>query len=160
MKEAPKKFNRFELKYILTLEQAEKLKADLANYVVPDEYGSGGKYTLASLYYDTPDHKFYFEKIEGLKFRRKIRMRRYVTDEAFTEDSPVYVEIKQRLDRVTQKRRVLLPYRDARNLVEEYQYPANFDPCDRPVLDEIIELAKTERLEPKAITLSDREAFF
>jgi hypothetical protein len=33
-----RKFNRFELKYILSLEQAEKLKKDLQNFVVSDDY--------------------------------------------------------------------------------------------------------------------------
>jgi hypothetical protein len=33
-----RKFNRFELKYILSLKQAENLKKDLQNFVVPDKY--------------------------------------------------------------------------------------------------------------------------
>jgi hypothetical protein len=32
-------FNRFELKYLLTLEEVEKFKKDLLKYVIPDEHG-------------------------------------------------------------------------------------------------------------------------
>ena len=31
-------FNRFELKYLVTLSQAERLKSSLAAYLVPDEH--------------------------------------------------------------------------------------------------------------------------
>jgi 23S rRNA A2030 N6-methylase RlmJ len=62
--DAIRKFNRFELKYILTLEQVELLKKDLLQYVVPDAHAENGRYTLSSLYYDTPDRRHYWEKIE------------------------------------------------------------------------------------------------
>lgn len=155
-----RKFNRFELKYILSLEEAERLKKDLKYYIVPDKYGNAGAYTLSSLYYDSPDYKFYWEKIEGIKFRRKVRIRRYVTGEAFDENSKVYVEIKQRIDRVTQKRRVPMSYKEATNLIENYEYPKNFDEKDKVVLDEIIEMSKVNNLRPSAITTYDRQAFF
>lgn len=160
MDAAIKSFNRFELKYLLTLEQMEALKKDLAAYVIPDKHGDGGGYRLSSLYYDTPDYRFYWEKIEGLKYRRKLRIRRYVTNEAFTDESMVYVEIKQRYDRVTQKRRVPMRYKDAIALIEDNIYPENYEPEDKPVLDEIIELVRLYDLKPAAITTYDRQAFF
>lgn len=83
-----------------------------------------------------------------------------MTDESFTEDSLVYVEIKQRIDRVTQKRRVAMSYHDAKNLIEQYEYPESYDPKDQTTLDEIIELSKSAHLEAKIITLYDREAYF
>jgi len=45
-----RKFNRFELKYIITLGQAEKFKSALLAYMRPDEHGNdSGRYALASL---------------------------------------------------------------------------------------------------------------
>ena len=58
------KFNRFELKYVLSIEQVEAFKKDLLQYVKVDPYGNDGKYRLQSLYYDTKDYKHYWEKIE------------------------------------------------------------------------------------------------
>ena len=58
-----RKFNRFELKYVITLQQAAKLKSALRAYLVPDEHGNNtGRYALASLYYDSPDFRCYQEK--------------------------------------------------------------------------------------------------
>lgn len=154
------KFNRFELKYVLSLEQVEALKKDLLKYTVVDSYWTDWKYRLESLYYDTKDYQHYWEKIEGLKFRRKIRVRRYVTDEPFDDDSLVYVEIKQRIDRVTQKRRVWMTYGQSKRLLEDWIYPENYREEDKAVLDELHHLATTQQLFPAAITCYDRQAFF
>jgi hypothetical protein len=154
------KFNRFELKYVLSLEQVEDFKKDLLQYVIVDPNWNNGKYRLESLYYDTLDCKHYWEKIEWLKYRRKIRIRRYVTDEPFDDDSKVYVEIKQRIDRVTQKRRVSMTYTQAKELLEEWIYPKEYRPEDKEVLDELYHLSTSERLIPSAITCYDRQAYF
>ena len=51
-------FNRFELKYLVTLRQAEGFRQDLRAYLTPDENGNGcGAYELASLYFDSPDYR-------------------------------------------------------------------------------------------------------
>jgi len=48
--------------------------------------------------------------VDGIKFRRQAAYSRYVTGETLTGDTSVFVEIKTTLDRVTQKRRVVLSY--------------------------------------------------
>jgi SPX domain protein involved in polyphosphate accumulation len=154
------RFNRFELKYVLSLDAVEAFKQDLLKYVEVDANGNNGKYRLESLYYDTEDYQHYWEKIEGLKYRRKIRIRRYVTDEPFDDNSKVYVEIKQRIDRVTQKRRVGMTYAEAKDLLEEWIYPKDFRPEDKEVLDELYHLSTSQQLIPSAITCYDRQAYF
>ena len=69
--------------------------------MVPDPNGDDDfGYSTHSVYCDSPDLEFFWEKVEGVKFRRKLRFRRY-------EGQPdVFLEIKQRLDRTVQKRRV------------------------------------------------------
>lgn len=159
MADTIRKFNRFELKYILSLEQVRDLKKDLENFVVPDPHWKWEAYILSSLYYDSPDYRFYWEKIEWLKFRRKLRIRRYVTNEPLTDESTVFVEIKQRYDRVTQKRRVPMKYKDAKKLIEEEIIPEWYED-DIDTMNEILNLAKTYDLRPSAITTYKREAFF
>ncbi len=154
------KFNRFELKYVLSLEQVKEFKKDLLKYVTVDPYWENWKYRLQSLYYDTKDYKHYWEKIDWEKFRRKIRLRRYITDELFNEDSNIFVEIKQRIDRVTQKRRVLMKYKEAKDLLEEWIFPKKFKKEDKWVIDELYHLSTSQRLEPSAITCYDRQAYF
>ena len=69
-----RRFNRFELKYVITLQQAARFKAALRPYLLPDDHGDGA-YTLSSLYYDSPDLRCYWEKVDGVRFRRKRRTR-------------------------------------------------------------------------------------
>jgi len=154
-----RKFNRFELKYLITLQQAECFKSALKAYLVPDEYGNAnGHYVLTSLYYDSPDLRCYWEKEYGLRFRRKLRIRRYETDEPLTEASPVCVEIKQRVDRVTQKRRVVLPYGDALHLCNDRHLPECASE-DQATLDEIYVFLWQYNLRPVSIVRYDRQAF-
>jgi hypothetical protein len=154
-----RKFNRFELKYILTLQQAERFKSSLRAYLVPDEHGNGdGRYALASLYYDSPDFRCYQEKVDGIKFRRKLRMRLYETGELLTDETPVFVEIKQRVDRVTQKRRALLPYRDALRLCNDRQMP-DYAPEDKAVIEEIYVFLWRYNLRPASLVRYTRQAF-
>lgn len=127
---AIRRFNRFELKYLPTLQQAECFKTALRAYLVADEHGNGnGRYPLSSLYYDLPDLRCYREKVDGLKFRRKLRIRLY--GDLLASEMPVFIEIKQRLGRVTQKRRIILPYAEALRLRNDRQPPAHPAPDDQ-----------------------------
>lgn len=156
---AIRKFNRFELKYLLTLRQAGQFKSALRAYMTPDEHSNNdGRYALASLYFDSPDLRCYWEKEYGLRFRRKLRIRRYETGEPLTEDTPVFVEIKQRVDRVTQKRRAVLTYGDALRLCLDRQLP-ECDPEDLPVIEEIHAFLWQYNLRPRSIVRYDRQAF-
>ena len=157
--QAMRRFNRFELKYLVTLKQAEQLKSALRVYLVPDNNGSGnGRYTLSSLYYDSPDFRCYRENLDGIKFRRKLRIRRYEKDGVLTEDTPVFLEIKQRVDRVTQKRRAVLPYGEALRLCSDRQMP-DYEPSDRATVEEIYVFLWQYNLRPASIVRYDRQAF-
>lgn len=137
-----------------------RLQEDLKYYVLPDTYNDDtGAYTLSSLYYDTDDYRFYREKIDGLKFRRKLRIRTYETAKELTDESIVYVEIKQRVNRVTQKRRVPMSYKEALALCNEGIIP-DHDSRDAPVINEIYEMVLENHLKPSCITSYFRQAYF
>ena len=153
------KFNRFELKYVISLQQAERIKTGLKRYLIPDEHGhTNGPYTLSSLYYDSPDLRCYRENEHGLKFRRKLRIRCYETGDVFTDESPVFVEIKQRYDRVTQKRRTIMPYYEALRLCNDRQMP-DHGPGDKALIEEIYVFLWQYNLRPVSIVRYDRQAF-
>jgi SPX domain protein involved in polyphosphate accumulation len=152
-----RKFNRFELKYLLTLQQAEQFRLALKAYLKPDEHGDGC-YAPTSLYYDSPDLRCYWEKVDGVKFRRKLRIRRYEADEALLPETPVFVEIKQRVDRVTQKRRAVLPFREALRLCNDRQMPEHA-PDDKAVIEEIYAFVWNYNLRPVSIVRYLRQAF-
>ncbi|MCW5878539.1 MAG: polyphosphate polymerase domain-containing protein [Anaerolineales bacterium] len=153
-----RRFNRFELKYLISLQQAEIFKKALRKYLAGDEHGSG-RYRLSSLYYDSPDFRCYWEKVDGVRFRRKLRIRHYETEQPLTRQTPVFVEIKQRIDRVTQKRRLVLPYAQAVALCTQRQMPEHIAAQDQEVLDEVYAFLWQYNLRPTSIVRYQRQAF-
>ncbi|WP_416978839.1 polyphosphate polymerase domain-containing protein [Streptomyces sp. T028] len=150
-------FNRFELKYLVPVEQAAEIRDELAERMDRDLHSPVGGYGVWSLYYDTPQLRFYWEKIEGLKFRRKLRIRHYGDLDGVTDESPVCVEIKQRVNRVTQKRRITLPYQVARRLCDGKEM-VKHSPGESAFIQEVLELIVRLNLQPTAITGYQREA--
>jgi hypothetical protein len=152
-------FNRFELKYLISMKQAEAVKVSIRKDMAPDTYGNrDGRYTIANLYYDSPDFCCYWEKEHGIKSRRKLRIRHYETDEVLTENTLVFLEIKQRIDRVTQKRRVALPYFNALQLCNDRYIPEH-DPQAQTLIEEIFVMLWRYQLVPSVIVRYDRQAF-
>ncbi|MGW0460783.1 VTC domain-containing protein [Streptomyces tendae] len=150
-------FNRFELKYLVPVEQAAEIRDELAERMDRDLHSPVGGYGVWSLYYDTPQLRFYWEKIEGLKFRRKLRIRHYGDLDGVTDESPVCVEIKQRVNRVTQKRRITLPYGVARQLCDGREL-VEHSAKESAFVQEVLELIVRLNLQPTAITGYQREA--
>lgn len=151
-------FNRYEIKYFVDEMRVPELRRELAARMDTDPYSPHGGYPVTSLYYDTADLKFYWEKIEGLKFRRKVRMRLYGDPATCTDDRHVQVEIKQRVNRVTQKRRIALPYGTARRWLDGREQ-IDCDPSQRPFVNEVDILMDNLDLRPIVTTGYLREAF-
>jgi SPX domain protein involved in polyphosphate accumulation len=151
-------FNRYEIKYLVAESQVPEIREQLARRMDADAYARHGGYDVISLYYDTAGLRFYWEKIEGLRFRRKLRIRNYGDRSSITEDSPVFVEIKQRVNRVTQKRRVRLPYHLARQLCDGREMVPH-ERRQRGFLEEVLELVVENDLRPIATTGYQREPF-
>ena len=96
--------NRFEVKYFLATKQVPDLLAEMAEYIKPDPHMQDDwGYPIHSIYWDSADFRHFWEKIEGVKYRRKLRFRRY------GNASDIFIEIKQREDRTVQKRRICWP---------------------------------------------------
>ncbi len=153
-----RRFNRYELKYVLPWAKCEALLADLDHHIPVDRNGGRAGYRVVSLYYDSPEYDFFWAKIEGLRFRRKIRLRAYV--ERNVEDiRECTVEIKQRMNRTLQKRRSLLPLASAERLCAGAAVPPDLDPLDRTVAEEVSYLVRAKHLRPAAITAYHRRAF-
>ncbi|WDZ83341.1 polyphosphate polymerase domain-containing protein [Micromonospora cathayae] len=151
-------FNRYEIKYLVDSGSVPALRDQLTGRMDLDRHGGDGGYGVWSVYYDTPQLRFYWEKIEGLRFRRKLRVRHYGDRSTIDDDTTVYVEIKQRVNRVTQKRRVALPYRLARDLCDR-RVMVPHDPAQRAFLEEVLELVSGLDLRPVAMTGYQRQAF-
>lgn len=152
-----RRFNRFELKYILSVHQAEAIMQDLKSQTLPDTHGGPDGYRISSLYYDSPELDFFWDKIEGVKFRRKIRVRIY--PELGKVPEVAMVEIKQRINKTVQKRRLVLPLQDAYSLCEDHFDTSGLDPIDESVASEIKYLVQAKHLTPSCIIDYSRKAF-
>ena len=133
-----KAIQRRELKYLLPWAQYQEVVDHLTTKLTPDAHHDGS-YTVTSLYFDTADYKAYRDKIDGQRYRRKLRMRIY-GKETTSADAPCFVEIKQRLNKTISKRRLLLPYETATALETYENLLGDANPGDRAVLEEVIYL--------------------
>ncbi len=151
-----KDFNRLELKYVVPHATIGRFVDALGSYVVPDpNNGQGGGYPIYSIYADSPEWACFWEKIEGLKFRRKVRFRRY------GESDQVWIEIKQRIDRTLQKRRIRWPLERVLEVFFEGSLPeGELSDADDRVLQEILFLWRHYDLRPAMGTSYQRQAYF
>lgn len=148
-------FSRYEYKYILPIRRVDRFVAEIEPYVEPDRHSGDGGYRVYSVYWDSPDLRYFWEKVEGLKDRRKVRFRSY---EAGGE---IFVEIKQRTDRTIQKRRVRWPAHRVRTVLGWDDDPETSEEAsDDPVASEVLGLRHRHRLRPRMAVQYRRRALF
>ena len=104
-------FKRYELKYMLTLEQKEKILEAMSPYMQLDKYG---RTTIRNIYFDTDSYRLIRRSIEKPAYKEKIRIRSY---SQATADSTVFVELKKKYQKVVYKRRLPLCEADAMSWV-------------------------------------------
>ncbi|MCR9245846.1 MAG: polyphosphate polymerase domain-containing protein [bacterium] len=151
-----RRFNRYEIKYAVPVASLPTLKADLERFLGRDPHGGKhGFYSIASLYFDTPDLDCYRNKLDGLLFRRKLRIRIYPDQPG----SDAFVEIKQRVNRTVQKRRLQLPLDAAYAMCSGDTRFELDDPIDQEVADEVHYLVTSLRLRPKNVIAYTRQAY-
>ena len=68
---------RHELKHSITHSDALVLKSRLSAIAKQDSNSIDGKYKIRSLYFDTPTDRALRDKIDGVNFREKFRLRLY-----------------------------------------------------------------------------------
>lgn len=95
---------RLELKYIINEQKALAIRDYVHSHLEIDEYSQDKpnySYRIHSLYLDSADLKTYWDTINGLKNRYKLRLRYY--DDLPT--SPVFFEVKRRMNEAILKQR-------------------------------------------------------
>lgn len=150
-----KRFNRYEIKYQVRAAALRTLIPDLLAFLQRDAHGAAsGFYSVSSLYFDTPDLDCFRNKLDGLLYRRKLRIRTYPDAPA----APAFVEVKQRVNRTVQKRRVPMALDDAYALCSGHRYQLD-DEQDQAVADEVHYLVEALRLSPQVVVTYCRQAF-
>ena len=95
-------FRRYELKYMLTPEQKEAVRAAMSPYMALDKYG---RTTVRNIYFDTDSYRLIRRSIEKPVYKEKLRIRSYARA---TAESTVFVELKKKYEGVVYKRRLPL----------------------------------------------------
>lgn len=73
---------RHEVKHEISRTDMLILRQRLRAVMKPDSHATDGRYTIRSLYFDTPDDKALREKLDGVNIREKYRIRLYDHDPA------------------------------------------------------------------------------
>lgn len=114
-------FERTEIKYLLSAGQYRRLREALDEFTGPDRYPFG---SIASLYFDTPDHRLIRASLNKPVYKEKLRLRSYGVP---GPDSLVFAELKKKYQGIVYKRRVGMSLADGMSyLGGERQSPA---PC-------------------------------
>jgi hypothetical protein len=149
-------FRRKEQKYLITTAQYNALIYQISPYMRPDKFGENGRYTVNSLYFESDDHKIYFETKNKLKYRQKLRLRVY--DDADINGT-AFFEVKQKHKKVVNKRRMLIPLAEAYRYLESAENNLyEYETSNHQVLREIDYFRKLYNLEPKMIVSYERHA--
>jgi SPX domain protein involved in polyphosphate accumulation len=142
-------FERREDKYTLTPEQVEEVSRRIAPYVKPDIYF---KYTVHSIYCDSPDSELVINGLQKSKYRIKLRLRAY-QDPDGTE--PVFLETKKKYGEIVYKKRLQMEEKEAMdflNGITDMHRTGN-------TASEIAYLRDFYRLSPKVLILYERTCY-
>ena len=97
---------RHELKYVIDLSEADRLFEDALQYCDWDPHVTDThSYEIASIYYDTDDLRFYYDREESVGYRRKIRLRSYNRE---GKSVALFIEIKEKHKQFVLKKRINL----------------------------------------------------
>ena len=144
-------FKRYEIKYMITLEQKAKVLEAMKMYMKLDKYG---RTTIRNIYYDTDTYLLIRRSIEKPAYKEKLRIRSYGRAEP---NSTVFVELKKKYKQVVYKRRISLPETEAIKWLSGEQHCEKYTQISEEI-DYFLDYYKT--LHPTVFLSYEREAFY
>lgn len=153
---------RYECKYLVDEDTADRIRDFVSVYLEPDEYTdpvTGRGYPVHSLYLDSEDLKLCRQTLQGEKNRYKLRIRFY--DDR--PESPVFFEVKRRVNEVILKQRAAawrsaVPDLLAGKLPTTSMLVKQTDKSARALMD-FYELSRSINARPSAYTSYIRAAY-
>lgn len=143
---------RNEKKYIISTESFRTLNSYFSKLLHPDKHNQAEGYIVRSLYFDTYSNTDYFEKLDGLERRKKIRLRIYDTG-----TNTAKLEVKHKSGQYQLKQSLTLKRDDALKLMEGfYSVLLNYD---HDFAKKLFIMMSNEGYRPKSIIEYKRIAF-
>lgn len=153
------RFDRFEIKFLVSKAQREKILDVACSRLAPDEFSGGGTtYPVVSLYYDSPERDCYWEKLQGVKSRRKLRVRCYGGNGGSIPPT-FFIEVKHKFEGRGVKRRVGLPRDVALSIGRGEPVELPLPDHERRIIEECLGLVRHRRFQGVCVLRYDRQAF-
>ena len=110
---------RHEIKYMISKNTGEILKQKLKTIMDIDKnsYNEDNTYQIRSLYFDDTQNTAYYEKLDGVEYRKKYRIRIYNQDDNF-----IRLECKYKHNNMTSKESVLITKEICSKIINEGGY--------------------------------------
>ncbi len=143
-------FKRYEIKYMLTTGQKQRILEAMQPYMELDKYG---RTTIRNLYFDTDSYRLIRRSIEKPVYKEKLRVRSYCR---VTTDEPVFVELKKKYKKVVYKRRISMAEQRAMEWLGGGECDTHSQITDE--IDYFMEYYQT--LKPVVFLSYEREAYY
>ena len=143
---------REEKKFLISLEEFRNKSHYLDDLMIQDEHNGTHGYIIRSLYFDTVYDEDYFEKLDGVETRRKIRLRVYDPKHDFA-----MLEMKQKQGASQKKRSLRMSKKDAEELIKG-RYDVLLD-YQEDFARECYALMQCKCYRPKTIVQYNRKAY-
>jgi len=156
---------RYEYKYFVPIGKMEMLRNMITPFMDYDKHSEKMKekhYTVRSIYFDTPEYDCYFEKVEGLKHRKKFRLRGY--NQLEKSNGHVFFEIKRKYEDPILKNRAPSLFEEAVDFFEkdtlaDYHPDKEHYPLAEENLQRFFYHYHNEKLRPVVLVIYEREAW-
>ena len=147
-------FNRYEHKYMLDRETFEKMIKIMDEHMVMDSHNEEHTpYTIANIYFDTPDDYLIRTSLSKPEYKEKLRLRAYGVPDRESK-------VKKKFKGIVNKRRTKLKLSEAYGFVASGKAPEPKDYMNTQVLHELEYFLKIYDLSPKLYLAYDRIAYF
>lgn len=154
-----KSFRRYECKFLITKSQMDQLLEKLQDLVYKDPYcEKKSSYCIANIFYDTPNKDIIRQATSKPKFKEKFRIRCY--EEDVKKTSPVFVEIKRKMNQVVTKRRIALSLEELDPFLNGQMVTNKNEYLDLQIAKELQYFIKTHDLKPSYYLRYDRIAYY
>ena len=143
---------RHECKHEITLSDMLTIRARLSAAATPDPHATNGKYEIRSLYFDDLYDTALREKLDGVNFREKYRIRLYNGD-----TSLIKLEKKSKINGLCSKESAALTAEEAQRIADGDTEWMGSD--SRPLVTELYSRIQSRGLRPKTVVDYTREPF-
>lgn len=159
--DSPSIIERREYKYLIDRPTAARVRAAIAPFCQLDPYAASSpsrSYAIDTLYFDTDDLALFWANDRELVDRIKLRVRGY----ADAPDSPLYFEVKRRINDVISKSRGKVPRSAWKTLLADDMAPMPdaIRGRDRLAVERFLSFSRRMHIKPFTLVRYQREPYF